>query len=383
MAQINLLSLPSLDNTYQNVIDFSSISSQRSWFINKVGKQVEGNFRTDTEQQIIVLDATYQSIEPYDYIFFNDPSGKTLYYFITGKAIKTSQTCIIAIECDVWSTYLFDFEIKDSFVERCHVPRWDGDIPTMELVDEGLSPGDPSFDSYQTLYELNSSYYYASTVPLGYVKEGGWKPSGGGGSVFADGIPSASGYRFIKGYEGFGPSPYRVPGESADTAGYGIREDFQSEYFERLRPFPCSEFLAAEVYGDMLIDKFATQVWNTMKNDGLDMTKINQAHFDVWCSHAMNAGVGGWSSGTPYQMYKQGKPAQDIAEAIKIWAIKGENGEVLPGLIARRKAEATIFKIREYTYRPISIVSSSGQIVGSVTENGGHGYIPTKFKGDV
>lgn len=177
MTQIKLLNLPSLDNTYQNVIDFGSLSEQTNWFDNKYGRVVQGNIQEDAEQDEVVINLSFENLEPYDYLYFNDESGKRMYYFIVNKSIKTSDTCILTLECDVWNTYLFDYVLMDSFVDRCHVPRWNGNVPTVQTIDEGLSLGEIKYSSFKSIYTFKNNYIMTANLPLGVIT----KDTGGGG----------------------------------------------------------------------------------------------------------------------------------------------------------------------------------------------------------
>ena len=54
----------------------------------------------------------------------------------------TKSNTNIFVKLDVWTTYMFNYKVLPSFVDRCHVPRWNGDIPTYNLEDEGLEKGE-------------------------------------------------------------------------------------------------------------------------------------------------------------------------------------------------------------------------------------------------
>ena len=86
-------------------------------------------------------------------------------------------------------------------------------------------------------------------------------------------------------------------------------------------------------------------------------------------------------------MYKKYLVNQDdptIYDSWLNWYVTGEGlGVVLPGLVARRKQEAQIFKDGIYEYRTISVYNSRGVIDGTVTENNGHGYIPDTVNGGI
>lgn len=387
MEDIYLCNIPELDLNYENVFDFSSRASQKSYFTSKTGLVINNvNVKEDTERTSVTVGKRLRELENYDYLFFTDDNGKTRYYFITGKEVRVASATILHLELDVYSTYLFDHELMDSFVERCHVNRWNEEgYPTSEYVDEGLEYGENVAGYTENLFQnTNGGMIIVTSVPIGKIADRKQATGGGGGSSPSiRGNLTAKGYRFLKGFEGFGAYPYRVVGEIADTAGYGIREDYQKEFFELLKPFPCSEMLASSVLGTMLIKRFVDPVRKQIEKDGINIDDVEPNHFDVWVSHAMNAGVGGWSSGTPYKIWKEGADSSAVAEAIKKWAITGEGGAVLPGLVQRRLAEADIFLNGKYQYRSIVTINRDGSYGQAITENNGNGFIPEQFGGEL
>lgn len=176
-----LCCLPFLDQSYTNVIDFSSIQSQNSFFDSKVKKVVSGNFVTDSEREQISVALPYQAIKNFDYLFLIDQSTKKrYYYFIMNKTYKTSSVSVLDVELDVFSTYLFDHELLPSFIDRAHVPRWNGSIPTNEVVDEGLPNYDYVIKNKERIATMEPSWIITSTAPLGKLKE---SSGTGGGSV--------------------------------------------------------------------------------------------------------------------------------------------------------------------------------------------------------
>lgn len=176
-----LCCLPFLDQSYTNVIDFSSVQSQNSFFDSKVKKVVSGNFVTDSEREQISVALPYQAIKNFDYLFLIDQSTKKrYYYFIMNKTYKTSSVSVLDVELDVFSTYLFDHELLPSFIDRAHVPRWNGSIPTNEVVDEGLPNYDYVIKNKETIARMEPSWIITSTAPLGKLKE---SSGTGGGSV--------------------------------------------------------------------------------------------------------------------------------------------------------------------------------------------------------
>lgn len=168
MDNIYLATLPYLSPDYQYVLDFANKGAQETYFKSKATKIMKAKFKIDAEMNEITLEAPISDLRPFDYLFFYDKTGRGYYYFITNKAYNTEYTTRISTELDVWSSYLFDFELSDSFVERCHVQRWTSTgRPTVEVVDEGLALGEYVVSIADKLIDHQPYYIMSSTTPLG------------------------------------------------------------------------------------------------------------------------------------------------------------------------------------------------------------------------
>lgn len=58
-------------------------------------------------------------------------------------------------------------------------------------------------------------------------------------------------------------------------------------------------------------------------------------------------------------------------------------GQVLNGLIARRKQECNLYFGKDVVMRSIGLINTSGSVSGTVTENGGNGWLPQEMCGDL
>lgn len=386
METIYLCSIPELDINYENVYDFGSRAEQTNFFRSKVGLVINNaNIKEDTEREVINVKKTLRELDQYDYLYFTNDVGKTVYYFITGKEFNTQGTTNLILELDVFSTFLFDHEIMDSFVVRCHVDRWKSNgYPTDEWVDEGLEYGELEIGYNLKLYEnTKPGMIIVTSVPIGKVEGRKQVTGAGGGGADCggspmDGIISARGYRFIKGYEGFGKEPYQVPGESWRTAGYGITENFKPQWFEKLKPFPCTEQLASEVYGDMVIEDFGKPIRDKLIAGGVNVDIMEQEVFDAFVSLGMNAGLGNLFSSDVFKWYCEKRPISEIAERWLTTFINPGTA-VEAGLRARRKAEVEILTNASYEFRAIVTINANGSYGEPVKDNNGNGFIPAKF----
>ena len=391
MNNVYLCTVTEIDLNNQKQIDFSSKESQYAWFNRQNTRIVETNANPDALLTEVTLKTPYSNIKYYDYMYMVDENGDRLFFFILDKK-KKGENCIIYVKLDVFQTYMFRFQVLNSLVERCHVPRWiDNNTPTQEITDEGLPLGSYIYYQSEKIYDLNNSYVIASTAPLGKLKgvsTGGSSCSGSGSGsdnnldVYDGGVISKKGYRFIKGWEGFAPYPYQLSnmGEDFKTAGYGVTQQNQ-EYYSKLEPFPTSESRASNVLALMILRNYAQHLWRYLIDAGIDKSTVKARHWDAFVSLAYNGGLGAVIESPMWEKYKVNPDDPEIGELWKTWYIRNNNGDVVQGLKDRREQESLIYTSGTYNYRPIAKIDSNGLIVGTVTENNGNGEIPDILPG--
>ena len=391
MNNVYLCTVTEIDLNNQKQIDFSSKESQYAWFNRQNTRIVETNVNPDSLLTELTLKTPYSNIKYYDYMYMVDENGDRLFFFILDKK-KKGENCIIYVKLDVFQTYMFRFQVLNSLVERCHVPRWvDDNTPTQEITDEGLPLGSYIYYGNEKIYDLNNSYVIASTAPLGKLKgvsTGGSGSGSGSGSdndssnVYDGGVISKKGYRFIKGWEGFAPYPYQLSnmGEDFKTAGYGVTQQNQ-EYYSKLEPFPTTESRASNVLALMILRNYAQHLWRYLIDAGIDKSTVKARHWDAFVSLAYNGGLGAVIESPMWEKYKVNPDDPEIGELWKTWYIRNNNGDVVQGLKDRREQESLIYTSGTYNYRPIAKIDSNGLIVGTVTENNGNGEIPDILPG--
>mgnify|MGYP002609402270 CR=1 FL=1 len=416
------------DNNYDYTRSFNTKEEQKQFF--KTFKCIvdeeynEGNehgYIKEGESFCVNYNYDYLVTEGVNYIIFNN-GYKDIYAFITSKEYLNEDITRLNYEIDVIQTFLFDITLNNSFIERkvCSINE-------ITDFDEGLNIGEHIIESNIKVFDKDATYFamfngfkeqqlifdgnvlksvvdlpFSTSKPLTVIddvqyplyfmplknsyKEASYNQINVGGfGETIGGTISAKILRFIKGFEGFSPYPFYHNGESARTGGYGIREDYQSKYFNLLNPIPVSEQNASEVLAQMLNHEFASTLYQRMLRDGLKGSDIKQNHFDAFLSLSMNGGLGAVTSSPMYKKYLNNQDDESIYNDWLNWYIYGENilDGPLPGLVARRKQEATIFKDGIYEYRAISILNENGVITDTLTDNNGHGFIPSTVNGGV
>lgn len=373
MVQVFFYSLPYVDSSNQNIFNFKNVNNQINYFNRWVKHIGNYNMKIEPIRATMVVDKPYSwfVLNNINYVSSYDPSGKNIYYFIDNFEYSSENSTRLILSLDVFQTYQFDFEILESFVDRCHVNRWNGDKPTNEYETEDISYGENIMLEYEKISDMGRGVVVTSTVPLGKLETnngGGIDSNGSASGDITNGIISANGLLFVKQEEGFAEYGAYFNGESFKTGGYGVTENYQTKYYRQLEPFPVTEEKASQVTYELLNTEFGIPVKNAMIKANINLSDIPIYQFDVWVSIAFNYGMGGLSSLNAWQMFLSNpKDTQNIATAIK-------NLKANP---QRRQREGALFESGIYPQRQILKYGQNGQIVG-YTE--GNGWLPSGKK---
>lgn len=137
---------------------------------------------------------------------------------------------------------------------------------------------------------------------------------------------------FVKNFEGFSATPYRDE-VGVLTLGYGMTGS------EIAGIASVTEEQATGMLENLLNDKYAQPIKNDLDSKGVD---LNQNQFDALVSMAYNVGVGGLLGSTLYRNICNGvRDVDTITSDFEMWDKAG--GQVLQGLLRRRKGEAAMF----------------------------------------
>lgn len=118
---------------YAGVVDFDNKDLQRLYFQSRrvYGFPTTYNYIRG-EIQSLRVEIPQIEVQKYSYFEFTnttpDGSMKTYYAFIDDVRYVDPTTSQIIFTIDVWQTYLFDYEIKDSFIDREHQNRCSSDF---------------------------------------------------------------------------------------------------------------------------------------------------------------------------------------------------------------------------------------------------------------
>lgn len=139
ISRVYLINAP-LENDYKHTLYFASKDEQYNYFKSKVVDESE-TFTYIRKDNIIHYPAHYDDIYNVNYIMYQNPryNNKWFYAFVKDLRYENDECTIIEIETDVIQTWLFDYTIKPSFVEREHVSD---DTVGKHTIPENLDTGD-------------------------------------------------------------------------------------------------------------------------------------------------------------------------------------------------------------------------------------------------
>lgn len=131
-----------LNNTYTNVLDWTSWAEEHAYFRGKKAFEAV-NQSYQREDKYVRFPANKETIDACNYLVFQNTaySDKWFYAFITEIKYINDNCSQVYFEIDVWSTYWESITIHQCFVEREHVLPAD-DIAGNYLLDEGFALGD-------------------------------------------------------------------------------------------------------------------------------------------------------------------------------------------------------------------------------------------------
>lgn len=159
MTKIYLMQVP-LENDYKHTLYFADRAAQQSYFASKAtAKNTFTDFTYQRKDEKIRVNAQYDSVINCNYCMYQNTAynDKWFYAFIIDIKYISDGVTEIYIETDVMQTWLFDYTLKQCFVEREHT---NNDTIGVNTVPECLETGD---------YICNSKHKYAPLLNKAYV----------------------------------------------------------------------------------------------------------------------------------------------------------------------------------------------------------------------
>ena len=139
ITEVRLLNVP-LENDYKHTLYFESLAAQTNYFVGKT-KFSDSDFSYQRKDKVIRYPKDYDELIGCNYVMYknSDYSSKWYYAFITKMEYINDGMTAIYIETDVLQTWMFEYTVKKSFVEREHC---NDDTIGLHTVPEQLETGD-------------------------------------------------------------------------------------------------------------------------------------------------------------------------------------------------------------------------------------------------
>lgn len=142
MATVHLCKVP-FDNTYSNVIEFSSVSLQTEYFTSCTVATVTNSQYVKKNDMHIVVSYSYEDevITNSNYIWV-EQNNKNYFFFITDKRYNKYDATYLDLEYDVWQNNMLgiDYTLSSNYINRSHVDRWDNSgVPIWWTANEGFN----------------------------------------------------------------------------------------------------------------------------------------------------------------------------------------------------------------------------------------------------
>ena len=410
------------NNSYDYVKGFETKEERNNYFNNKEYILIDDNNYIKEHVNSFKVHYSYDYLfsNGVNYMMFNN-GYKDIFAFIIEKEYVSEDVTKLIYEIDVIQTYMFDFTIGNSFIERkvCNINeitdfdeglnigehKCIGEVATLEKDYEyfamfnGIKQQELVFENgvVKDVINLPSTLLKPSTMvdgvpyPIHFMKLQEFYleptiadiniPSGNIGGVGSDsdfigaGVISREGFRFIKGFEGFAPRSYKDSGGYL-TICYGVTKHGEPDLYNKfVNMQPVSESEGAKESYRLKNERYASKIADRCKELGI----TKQYQFDALVSLAYNCGNGVvLNDNNLTRAIKENPLNEDKIRPIweKFYVTSG--GVYLSGLHKRRVQECNMFFGKEFEIRPISLITSAGNINGKVTDNNGDGWLPTE-----
>ena len=156
ITKVYLLDVP-LEKDYKNSLYFANKNAQYNYFNSKAVKKYT-DFTYQRKDKFIRVPDDYDTIANCNYVMYQNSAqnNKWFYAFVEKIEYNSNGRSDVYISTDVIQTYLFDYTVKPSFVEREHVSD---DTVGSHTLPEGLETGEYICSSKMSLYSGGNTSY--------------------------------------------------------------------------------------------------------------------------------------------------------------------------------------------------------------------------------
>lgn len=163
ITKVYLLNVP-LESDYKNTLYFTSRSAQQEYFKSKIITSYSfSDFSYQRKDNIIRIPAMYDDIYKCNYVMYQNTkyNNKWFYAFVNELEYINDGRTDLHIETDVIQTWLFDYKVMSSFVEREMV---NDDTIGLNTVPENLELGEYTSHNVYQDNNLNDLRYVIQTT---------------------------------------------------------------------------------------------------------------------------------------------------------------------------------------------------------------------------
>lgn len=167
-TDIILLKSP-IELSINHQLNFSNSTQQFNYFYNLPKISGDGRATYMRKDGVLRFEGNFDELINYNYCMYKNEaySNKWFYAFIENIEYLNDNTCAIKLKTDVWQTWQFDLNFRQSFVEREHVTD---DTIGSNLVDEQLEVGEYIIQNTWDINLTGTDTMKAPFVAIGVTK---------------------------------------------------------------------------------------------------------------------------------------------------------------------------------------------------------------------
>ena len=163
---IHVMSGVPLNNSYEHSLYFPSKELQFTYFAGYYRVKTFDNYTYLRPGNVIKVAGDVANARSWNYLMFQNDTGKWYYHFITKVVYLNDSAVELHIELDVIQTYMFDWDLKQCFIERMHTET---DVFGEHTIPEGLETG-PLMSAAVSEINLEDNYII---LLMSATKDGG------------------------------------------------------------------------------------------------------------------------------------------------------------------------------------------------------------------
>lgn len=162
-SELYLLTNVELDPDYNYTLDFENATTQQNYFMSKVDSVfgINEGYSFIRENQTLKVYAKVEDLKGVNYLMFKN-NQKWFYAFVERKEYVAESVTRLSFKIDVMQTFMFDYEMQESFIDREHQDRFSADgKPIYNLQEENLNIGtEYNQKAKQTFKQSKDTNYY-------------------------------------------------------------------------------------------------------------------------------------------------------------------------------------------------------------------------------